>query len=231
MVTDSFKSFITGKGINAEKITTIKNGVDLTFYRPDEIEAKDILGLNLDTRFVASYFGTHGMAHHLETVLDAADIFSDRKNIVFLLVGDGADKNNLLEQKELRGLENVIMLEQQSKVKMPNLWALSDVSLVLLKKSDLFKTVIPSKTFESMAMKKPIILGVEGEVKGMITEGSSGICIEPENAQELAKTILELADNDELRDQLGNNGNEYVTRYFDRKVLAERFEQLMVNLI
>lgn len=230
VVTDAFKAFIVAKGINQEKITVIKNGVDLGFYRPNEIEAKDISGLNLDSRFVASYFGTHGMAHHLETILEAAGILSERKDIVFLLVGDGAEKKKLLEQKVQRGLENVIMLEQQDKEKMPNLWALSDVSLVLLKKSDLFKTVIPSKIFESMAMKKPIILGVEGEVKDMIIEGESGICIEPENAEDLANTVLKLADDDELCGRLGNNGSEYVVRYFDRKVLADRFEELMVNL-
>jgi len=230
VVTDAFKAFIADKGINPEKITIIKNGVDLTFYKPEEIEAKDISGLNLDSCFVASYFGTHGMAHHLETVLEAAEILSARKDIIFLLVGDGAEKKQLLEQKEQRGLKNVIMLEQQGKDKMPNLWALSNVSLVLLKKSDLFKTVIPSKIFESMAMKKPVILGVEGEVEGMIREGKSGICIEPENAEDLANAIIKLADATELCNELGNNGNEYVTRYFDRKVLAERFEELMVNL-
>ena len=230
VVTDAFKAFITNKKIDPEKITIIKNGVDLTFYKPDEIEAKDVFGLNLDSRFVASYFGTHGMAHHLETVLDAAEILSERKDIVFLLVGDGAEKKKIVKQKEQRGLENVIMLEQQGKDKMPNLWALSDVSLVLLKKSDLFKTVIPSKIFESMAMKKPIILGVEGEVKGMIIEGDSGICIEPENAEDLANAVLKLADSSEFCAKLGNNGNEYVVRYFDRKALAKRFEELMVDV-
>ena len=92
-------------------------------------------------------FGTHGMAHHLETVLEAAEILSERDDIVFVLIGDGAEKQKLLEIKQKKNLQNVIMMEQQSKDKMPNLWALSDVSLVLLKKSDLFKTVIPSKPF------------------------------------------------------------------------------------
>ncbi len=231
VVTDSFKSFVMGKGINPEKITVIKNGVDLTFYRPDEIEAEDVFGMNLDSHFVVSYFGTHGMAHHLETVLNAADNLSDRKDIVFLLVGDGAEKKKLLEQKKQRNLKNVIMLEQQSKNKMPNLWALSDASLVLLKKSSLFKTVIPSKIFESMAMKKPIILGVEGEVKDMINDGKSGICIEPENADDLVNAVVKLADNKNLCDRLGDNGNDYVEKYYNRKMLAERFEKLMVNLV
>ncbi len=230
-VTDAFKDFISNKGINREKITVIKNGVDLSFYKPDEINITDEYGFELDKKFVASYFGTHGMAHHLETILECANILKDRDDIVFLLVGDGAEKQKLLKLKEKQGLKNVVMLDQQNKNKMPLLWSLSDVSLVLLKKSDLFKTVIPSKIFESMAMKKPIILGVEGEVKGMIAESESGICVEPENAQELAEAVRSLADSKALCDTLGCNGSRYVASYFDRKMLAKRFEDLMINLI
>ena len=230
VVTDAFKKFIAAKGINSDKITIIKNGVDLSFYKPEEVEAHDVFDLKLDTRFVASYFGTHGMAHHLVTILEAAEILSERDDIVFVLVGDGAEKQKLLEEKQQKNLQNVIMLDQQGKDKMPNLWALSDVSLVLLKKSDLFKTVIPSKIFESMAMKKPIILGVEGEVKGMIEEGNSGLCIEPENAEQLAEAIVKIADNKELNCKLGGNGRRYVEKFFDRTVLANRFEKIMVDL-
>lgn len=230
VVTDAFKEFIAAKGVNSDKITIIKNGVDLSFYKPEAIEAHDVLNLKLDSRFVASYFGTHGMAHHLETILEAAEILSERNDIVFVLIGDGAEKQKLLAIKEQKNLQNVIMLEQQGKDKMPNLWALSDVSLVLLKKSDLFKTVIPSKIFESMAMKKPIILGVEGEVKGMIEVGRSGFCIEPENARQLAEVVATIADDKELNRELGENGRKYVEEFFDRTVLAERFEKIMVGI-
>ena len=110
------------------------------------------------------------------------------------------------------------------------LWALSDVSLVLLKKSDLFKTVIPSKIFESMAMKKPLILGVEGEVKSMIKAGCSGLTIEPENAQQLAEAVVRLADDSTLSQELGLNGQKYVTEFYDRKNLASDYEQLMLKI-
>lgn len=229
-VTDAFKQFIVNKGIDPDKITVIKNGVDLSFYRPDEVEVTNEYGFNLDTRFVASYFGTHGMAHHLETILECANILRKRDDIIFLLVGDGAEKKKLLELKQKQGLENVIMLGQQNKNKMPMLWALSDVSLVLLKKSDLFKTVIPSKIFESMAMKKPLILGVEGEVKSMIKAGCSGLTIEPENAQQLAEAVVRLADDSTLSQELGLNGQKYVTEFYDRKNLASDYEQLMLKI-
>jgi len=229
-VTDSFKSHILNKNISDKKITVIKNGVDLESYNSDKVIKTNEFGVELDNKFVASYVGTHGLAHHLETILEAAEILNYRDDIIFLMVGDGAEKNNLLKLRQDKKLKNVIMLDQQEKCKMPLIWALSDVSLVLLKKSDLFKTVIPSKIFESMAMKKPIILGVEGEVKAMIHEGNSGIAIEPENAKQLADAILMLADNNNKYEILAINGYKYVSKNFDRKDLACRYENIMLTI-
>jgi len=230
-VTDAFKAYMLKKGIDESKITVIKNGVDLSFYAPGSVSISNEFGFDLENKFVASYVGTHGMAHHLETALESAEILKDRNDIVFLLVGDGAEKSKLMNLKDKMALNNVVMLDQQGKDKMPLLWALSDVSLVLLKKSDLFKTVIPSKIFESMAMKKPIVLGVEGEVKGMIEEGRAGITIEPENAEQLANAVLELSSNKARYDEYAENGYQYVSKYYDRKVLAKRLEDIMLGLV
>jgi len=230
-VTDSFKAYMLKKGIDESKITVIKNGVDLSFYTPGSCGVSNEFGYDLENKFVASYVGTHGMAHHLETILESAEILKDRNDIVFLLVGDGAEKFKLMNLKDKMVLNNVVMLDQQGKDKMPLLWALSDVSLVLLKKSDLFKTVIPSKIFESMAMKKPIVLGVEGEVKGMIEEGRAGITIEPENAVQLANAVLELSSNKVRYDEFAESGYQYVSKYYDRKVLAKRLEDIMLGLV
>lgn len=229
-VTDAFKHYMVCKGIQSEKIEVIKNGVDLEFYNPAQGDSPVSQELGLKGRFVASYFGTHGMAHHLETVLYAAQQLREQNDIVFLLVGDGAERNNLMKMRDDMCLDNVIMMGQQPKEKMPYLWALSDVSMVLLKKSELFKSVIPSKIFESMAMQRTIILGVEGESRQIIEEAQAGICIEPENSSELAARILYLYRDPELCGRLGMNGRSHVTEYYDRVSLARRFESLMMSL-
>ncbi len=229
-VTDAFKHYMVEKGIDPKKIEVIKNGVDLAFYQPLSHENSVSKELGLQEKFVASYFGTHGMAHHLETVLLAARELKEHAEIVFLLVGDGAERQKLLLLRDEMDLQNVIMIGQQPKEKMPLLWALSNVSLVLLKKSDLFKAVIPSKIFESMAMQKPIILGVEGESKRIIEMANSGLCIEPEDSRELADRILELYENSDLCMKLGTNGRKHVAEYYDRKLLAKRYEVLMESL-
>lgn len=221
-VTDSFKEYMLRKGITGDKIVVVKNGVDLRQYTPLEGVNPLAQELGLQGKFVVSYFGTHGMAHHLETILHAAQELVCSKNIVFLLVGDGAERQTLVSMRSAMGLGNVIMLDQQPKSRMRAFWALSDISLVLLKKSDLFKTVIPSKIFESLAMEKPIILGVEGESAELIRAAKAGICIEPEQAKELACRVLELSRDQKLCERLGVNGRRYVMEHFDRITLARR---------
>lgn len=230
-VTDAFAQYMARKGINPAKIQVIKNGVDLGFY---EVRSKDVAiqrELGIEGKFTASYFGTHGMAHHLETILEAAELLRDRDDIVFLMVGDGAERERILKMRNERRLDNVIMLGQQSKKRMPELWAISDASLVLLKKMDLFKTVIPSKIFESMAMKKPVILGVDGESRELVESAQGGLTIEPENSRELAECLVRLADSPDLCEKLGNHGREFVTANFDRKVLARRYSALISSSV
>jgi len=229
-VTEAFKRYMVGKGIPAAKIEVVKNGVDLDFYKVDKGINPVIQELGLSGKFVASYFGTHGMAHHLETVLEAAALLRERKDILFLLAGSGAERQRLLALRENAGLENVIMLDQQPKKRMPFLWQCSNVSMVLLKKSDLFKLVIPSKIFECMAMQIPVVLGVEGESREIIEAAQSGLCIEPQNADELARCVARLADKPELCKELGQNGRRYVAEHFDRQMLAARYERLMARL-
>jgi glycosyltransferase involved in cell wall biosynthesis len=226
-VTDSFKAHIVRRGIPPERVSVIKNGADLERYSPlpKDNRVREELGLN--GKFVASYVGTHGMAHALGTVFRAAENLKDSPQFVFLLVGDGAERDTLVKTQESLGLKNVIMLPQQEKSRMPEIIAASDVNLVLLKKADLFKTVIPSKIFEAMAMERPIILGVEGESKEIIEEGDCGICIEPENAQELAKALVTLCGDKETADRLGRNGRKFVERYFDRDKLAVDYLDLL----
>ena len=201
----------------------LTNGVDLEHFQP--VSKKELVRsgnghAELAGKFVVSYIGTHGMAHGLETVLLAAEILRPYDDILFLLIGDGAERETLLRKRNEAGLENVLMLPQQPKEKMPEFLALSDACMVLLKKRDIFKTVIPSKIFESMGMERPVILGVAGESKGIIEEADCGICIEPENHQQLADAVLKLFNDPELAAGMGRNGRRCVTAAYNRETLA-----------
>lgn len=228
-VTESFLAPIEARG-GRGKVSVIRNGVDLNLFQRRGYDHELATELGLNGRFVAAYVGTHGMAHGLDVVLDAADKLRDRSDIVFLLIGDGAEKQKLLTRREAMGLTNVVMLEQLPKERMPALWSICAASLVLLRRADLFNQVIPSKIFESMAMAKPVILGVRGESLRIITEAGAGIGIEPENADELAAAVRRLADDPAIYARLATTGPDYVAANFDRRDLAARFLSLLERL-
>lgn len=228
-VTYAFERHILAHGGRPGHITVIRNGVDLNFFEPRDGDADYARQLGVEGKFVAAYVGTHGMAHGLQVLIEAAERLRHREDIAILLAGDGAERARLVQEVERRGLANIRLLGQLPKTDMPRLWSITDASLVVLKKQDLFLTVIPSKLFESMAMCRPIILGVAGESAELLAESGSGIAIEPENVDQLVEAIERLADSKELRGELGAKGRSYVQAHFDRRVLAARFEQLLTS--
>lgn len=118
----------------------------------------------LEGKFVIGYIGTHGMAHALDFILKSADKIENEK-VHFLFVGDGAAKKELLELNSSLNLKNTTFINSVPKDQIAEYISILDVGLVNLKKSDTFKSVIPSKMFELAAMGKPLLLGVEGESK------------------------------------------------------------------
>jgi glycosyltransferase involved in cell wall biosynthesis len=155
----------------------------------------------------------------------------DYNKFCFLLVGDGAEKSALEHKARDQGLDNVIFSGRQPKELMPNFISIADACLIHLKKLDLFRTVIPSKIFEAMAMAKPIILGVEGNAADLICESDAGICVEPENGQEIVAAIKCLAGEGQLASRLGHNGRSHVIKYFNRDMLANDYLKLMHQVL
>lgn len=228
-VTNSFQPHIEARG-GRGKVSVITNGVDLSLFTAMPRDQAFAEQLGVSERFVVAYVGTHGMAHGLDTILDAAQRMDEWSNVIFLLVGEGSEKRRLEQKRDSLGLANVIMLDQLPKKNMPRLWSVADVSLVLLRKLDLFTTVIPSKIFESMAMGKPIVLGVLGESRAIIEAAGAGIGIEPENAGELALAVQKIAMDRSLYQRMADHGPSYVKEQFDRRKLAQRYLLLLRSI-
>jgi glycosyltransferase involved in cell wall biosynthesis len=230
-VTDSFVPRIAASCGDPGKIHVIKNGVDLEFFKPNVGTGSLRESLNLQSRFVAAYVGTHGMAHGLDVILDAAVLLRDRPDVVLLMAGDGAERARLAERRASLQLDNVLMLGQLPKEQMPEIWGLTDVSLVLLRNQPLFNAVLPSKIFEAMGMAVPIILGVQGESARLVSDSGGGICIQPENATDLAAAVRSMADNPTRARAMGKSGRVYVEQHFDRSALARRLEMVIRQLV
>jgi glycosyltransferase involved in cell wall biosynthesis len=223
-VTDSFVPIIAGKGVDKEKIVVIKNGVDLQLFDPNKTNPNLKKSLRLQDKFIVSYIGTHGLSHALDKVLQTAAMMRDNSDIHFLLIGEGAEKENLLRQKEALQLSNVTFLNQIDKASLPYYYNLSDIVLITLRDLELFRTVIPSKMFEIMAMARPIIISVDGEARKIVVEqANAGLFVEPENPQQLRNAILSLYQDPQQRLQLGKNGRLFVEQFYNREVLADAY--------
>ncbi len=175
-MTDSFKKEIIKKGIAADKIQVVKNGANLVLYQPMEPDQALIESLNLKGKIILGYIGTHGLAHKLDFLMECAKKLKDTK-YHFLFIGSGAERKNCLRKKQIENITNVTLLDSVSKKEIKNYLSLLDVSLINLKRDELFKTVIPSKIFENAAMGIPILLGVDGESREIIGKIQCGIIL------------------------------------------------------
>jgi glycosyltransferase involved in cell wall biosynthesis len=219
-VTRSAACHVESRGVPSARVRVVMNGVDLTTFREPNRDPMLARSLGLEGKFVAGYVGTHGMAHPLETVLAAASRLKHDQRIAFLLVGDGAARQSLLRERDRLGLWNVVMIEQQPRQRVPALWALCDVALVLLRRSPGLATALPSKMLEAMAMGRPIIVGAEGEAHELARAAGAGLLVAPEDPEGLADAVRQLADHPKLRSRFSRCGRAWVENNHDRHRLA-----------
>lgn len=212
-----------------KEVYWLPNGVDLSYYNPDNYSTdwRQTSGFSKDD-FLLLYAGIIGHAQGLDILLHAAKLLSDFPKCKFILLGDGPEKSRLMSLSLEMGLTNVSFLDPVPKSVMPDVVSAADVAVIPLRRLELFKGAIPSKIFEALAMRKPILLGVEGEAKDLfIDEGNCGLAFTPESPEELAASVRKLADHPELVRELGENGRKYAAARFDRNRIAAEFHTLL----
>lgn len=221
-VTHAFKSSLVRRGVDGDKIDVVTNGADLSRFSPREKDAQLVEKHGLSDKFVAGYVGTHGMAHALDTLLDVAKFLkqsADGDRYRILLVGHGATKARLIERARNESLDNVVFVDSVSKQDVVRYWSILDVSIIHLRQTDLFNSVIPSKLFECMAMGLPVLHGVEGESADLVRKDGVGLCFQPENPTSLLAGIRRISEDRELRARFRVNGPIAAQKY-DRSMLA-----------
>jgi glycosyltransferase involved in cell wall biosynthesis len=215
-----------------KKVYWLPNGVDLELFNSENKSSdwRSENGFKVDD-FILLYAGIIGYAQGLEIILKTADKMQNNPKIKFVILGNGPEKEKLLHQKEIQKLSTVYFFDSIPKSSMQSIINGCNVALIPLKKLDLFKGAIPSKIFENLAMKKPILLGVEGEAKELfIDEGRCGLAYEPEDSHDLTIKIFELYNNTDLLKALGENGFKYVQTKFTRNIIADNFWKELIAL-
>src|ERR1019366_8458567 len=149
---------------------------------------------------------------------------------LFFLIGEGAEKERIVELAAARKLTNVEFLDQQPRERIPAYISAADLCLVMLKKTELFKTVIPTKLLEYMACERPVIVAVDGQARQIVKEAGAGVFVEPENSKALVKAILNLAEDPERRRQMGASGRQYIVNKFSREKTAQDYIAVLDTL-
>jgi glycosyltransferase involved in cell wall biosynthesis len=219
-VTESFKKVLVSRGIPAEKIHVVTNGVDLSQFAARPKDAELIRKYRLEGKFVAGYIGTHGMCHALETVVEAADRMRGT-DVVFISLGDGARKQFLRDLAARKNLDNIIFIDSVGKADVARFWSILDASIIHLQRSELFTTVIPSKLFECMGMGIPVLHGVAGESAGIVRECDVGVTFTPEDVDDLVRQLESLRQDPDRTARYRSNCVASA-KLFDRSYLASK---------
>ena len=227
------EKLVKEKSIPENKLAIVMNGVDTERFYPMPKDERILSEYGLTGKFVCSYIGTIGMACGLRTVLNAAEKLKEQgdDSIRFLLVGDGALREELEKEAGKRQLNNVIFTGRRPKNEIPSWIASSDVNLVHLKKTDLFTTVMPSKIFESAGCARPVIIGVEGFAKDFILKADAGIAMEPENADDLIHALLEMKSNPDFCRKLGENAYKNISTKYNRDQQAKDYLEILETIL
>ena len=223
-VTQTFAERLVELGIPKERIEVVTNGID-----PDDIriersqrEVRETYGIPQDA-FSVGYIGTLGMCHGLSTLLEGAQTLLGDDRFHFVVMGDGADRDELIEILERDELSNVTLIDRQPRLEALAVLNAIDASLVMLRSAPVFETVIPSKIFEAMALEKPILLGVRGEAYRIVVEETgSGLAFTPEDSVGMVARMKELRESPELQRTLGQRGQRAVRERYRRTALAEK---------
>lgn len=230
--TEAFRDDLVSRGIDARKISVVLNGVELTMFSPRPRDAAKAAELGLtDDRMVVGYLGTLGLAHGLDHVIEAAEALRDEP-VCFLLLGPGAEREKLMAEVRHRALGNVFIPPAQPKPEMPRAWSVCDLSLVHLKDTPVFASVIPSKIFESMAMGKPVLLASpEGEASRLIEREGAGVAIRSTQSVKLADAVRQLVQDKPQRIKLAAQARLAAPSYsreIQAKAMLAALEQSLV---
>ncbi|MEG6568013.1 glycosyltransferase family 4 protein [Thermoanaerobacterium saccharolyticum] len=222
VLTKGFAKILMEYGIDKNKIDIIPNGYEIKENNSKEDNLKKEL-IKKSGEIIISYFGTMGVSQNLFKIFDLISHLKEYNNIKFLFIGDGAVKSELLKYKEEKELFNLTMLDGMPEHELEYYYQISDYCLVLLNNDQNFAYTIPSKIFQIMGRKKPIIfIGPEGEASEIINSAKCGLTLYDNEIEILKNKILNFIKKEDTQ-VLGNNGYNFVLRNYNRKNLCNKY--------
>ncbi len=220
-----YKALRDKKGIPEKKLVQISNAADFSLsekllrdFDRDSFRKEH----GLEGKFVITYVGAHGVANHLEQLLDAGAVLNDT-NVLFLLIGQGMEKDRVMRLAKERNITNVRFLDSVPKAEVFRYILASEMGASVLKRVDTFKTVYSNKTFDYMSCRKPILMAIDGVSRELVEDAKAGVYVEPENTEEYNRIIRQYLQDPARLAREGDSGYHYAKGNFDREVLANKY--------
>ena len=233
-LTKGIKQRIINKGVDSSKIAFIPNGIHLDSISSAKLTGKSVevrKTLNLEDKFVCIYTGAHGPANALDSLIDAAFLLKDEKDIVFLLVGEGQEKPRLVKRAKQSGLNNVIFHDPVPRSEIGAFIRESDLCILTLKDIPVFDTALPNKLFDYMYENKPILCTLKGETASLVQKEDLGTVISHEKPREMAGVILHLKNNPSLLKCYGTKGRPIIEKDYSFEKLSYDVEKVIVETL
>lgn len=218
-------------GMNPNKFAWIPNGfLKEEVENADPLEAHTVEQLPKD-KFVIGYAGTFGVANALDSLISAASQLTQYSDIAFALVGQGKLKAKLQNQVTKLGLKNIYFVDAIPKPQVQSVLQTFDVCYIGLTKDPLFRFgVSPNKLFDYLYSGKPIIYAIDSGLYTPVADAQAGIQIEPENAQQIVKAVLEMYNmTTEQRIEMGRNGHKEAVNSYEYGSLSERLASVLFS--
>lgn len=211
-------------------IHLVENGVDLEMFDAAEDGLEFRKAHRLENKFIVLYAGAHGISNNLGVVLESARMTKEESNIIYVLVGDGKEKSNLMRQAEENQLDNVLFIPSVPKNEMNQTLAAANACIAILKPIEMYKTTYPNKVFDYMAAAKPVLLLIDGVIREVVEKANCGVFIPADDPEGLANEIKIMQNDMDAANLMGRNGRMYVKNHFDRAALAAKMESIFLSL-
>lgn len=221
-VTHRFIKHLQERGVPPPQITFLPNGADTNFLRPKPVCSELLNRWKLNEKKIFVYVGTHAYYHGLDTVINAANILQEERQVAFLMIGSGPERRRIIELARTLRLQNVIF-DQSPYEEMDDLYSICYASIATLRDVEVARTMRLSKIFPSLSCGVPVIYAGCGEAADVIHEHHCGITVEPENPERLAATIRQFAADRTSRDSMGRIGRKLVESDYSWKVIVNRW--------